>query len=421
MHRSDRGPAADEDEARAIGRGTLSETLRPGTQLDGPPNRPLFDDDVAWEDLDGDRHLMQAPPANAAPVVPVDDPKALETIYSDDRKKGDFQRKRKAGEQPHVRTGKYNKRAVKSDKTTGQVAGRPGVVVTNKGHEDGTFMLKNATATRYLFINRGGQNIAQPFDIIEKAKLSDHNYRAKGKKADKDGHTQRILLNPSQPRTLVIDNKPEVCVLSWIDGQTAAWIPVAQLAGDTSKILAAVRARAKRWNPGRVSNKPGEILQHSRRYVLRNDDVARPTKADDGDVLAAGKTSGDNVTHYLGKDIRKEGFGAGGVPLGANVTRSVVPICMNLPVGHTPPVAIDTAQAGESFFVMNDKRFHQEVPVFESGQRTSKILMKWVFGHLGMYDATGALVPDPARRGWVPARTLADAAKLVTTQIPQRH
>jgi hypothetical protein len=232
MHREgQRGQEHDNEAEPVVGRATQQEKHAPGANQDSRPVKPLFDDDVEWEDLDDAHHLMSAaPPANAVPVAaPADDPKALETIYSDGKKKSDFEKH--GATKKCVRTGKYNKAAVKSDKTTGQVAGRPGVVISDHGHHDGTFMLKNATATRYVFIRRGGQNIAQPFDVIEKAKLSDHNYRANGQKSDKQGHTQRILLNPSQPRVLHINNKPETCVLSWIDGQTAAWIPVAQLKG----------------------------------------------------------------------------------------------------------------------------------------------------------------------------------------------
>jgi hypothetical protein len=93
---------------------------------------------------------------------------------------------------------------------------------------------------------------------------------------------------------------------------------------------------------------------------------------------------------------------------------------MNLPSDHAPPVAVDTAIAGDSFFVMRDKSFHRQTPVYENGKHRSNKLLHWVFGHLGMLDAHGKLVPDPSRRGWVPLRVLADAAHLETKQVEPR-
>ena len=58
--------------------------------------------------------------------------------------------------------------------------------------------------------------------------------------------------------------------------------------------------------------------------------------------------------------------------------------------------------------------------MFENGKHRSNLLQTWVFGHLGMRDANGKLVPDPSRRGWVPLRVLADAGKLETKDVEQR-
>lgn len=433
------------EDAAVIGRRTLvNQGMQHGAYAQ-PNATPLFEDhDAAWEDIgfpqehaeddaSDDRQLAtaaqaptQAPPATAAPVLPPPDVlNAKQKIYGDQHTKAHdkyFETHKKGAEKHRVKHGKYNRAGIHSDKGSTQVAARPGVVITVKGHKDGTFMLKG-DATRYLFVKRDGKNIAQPFDRIEKAKLYDHNYRAVEKTKDVKG--QRVLLNPSEPRELWINNQPVTCVLTWIDGQTAAWIPVTAIEGNTNQILNAVKARAKRWNPGQVSKDPQKIAKASKQYVFRNDRVGQAITphGDDGDVLRPGAKGGDNVSHYLGKDMKKEGFdaptqtdqGFTEKQLGSRVTRSVVPICMNLPSGHVPPVALDTAQAGESFFVMRAKQFHQETPVFESKQRKTRVLMKWVFGHVGMVE-NGKVVPDPARRGWVPLRTLADAKTVTVSE-----
>lgn len=416
------------DEAPAVGRSTLSERDTVAAAA-----RSSFED-AEWEDIEHEQRAAPtanaaaiAPPnaANATTAPPVDAPDAKETVYSDqhhDPHAKRFEKKKKHAEKHHPKTDRYNQGDVKSDRVGKDVAARPGVFVNKGGHKDGVFNLKNATATRYLFVKHGKQNIAQPFDTVERAKLAHHNFKARGKEADAQGRDQRILLNPSEPRKLVIGGKKVTCVLSWVDGQTAAWIPVRELTGNTSKILGAVRRRTADWGPHRVSSSSRTLARKSTRYVIRNDKVGLPTRADDGDVLAAGAKSGDNVTHYLSKDLRKPAFGADGKRIdGKNVTRSIVPICMNLPGAHTPPVANDTAQAGESFFVMRDASFHRDAPVFENGKHQANKVMRWVFGHLGMIDANGKTVPDPSRRGWVPFRVLADAKHLETKQIEQRR
>jgi hypothetical protein len=368
------------------------------------------------------------PPSDAEPVHAGDNPDAKERIFGDSHHNAHaapFESHHPHAEKHSPKFDKFNKRGIHSDHMTSHVAARPGAVVTEHGHKNGVFMLKHAHATRYIYVRHGSENVAQPFDVVDKADLAHGNYKAHHKAHDDKGRTKRLLLNAAMPRELVIDGKPEVCVLSWIDGMTAAWIKASDLEGNTSHLVHAVKSRASRWDPGRVASDPHELKKLSKRYVVRNDSVGQATPADKGShnnprVLAAGAKGGDNVEHYLNKDIRKPGFDADGKPIGKNVTRSIVALCMNLPEHGVPPLAVDTCTAGQSFFVMREASFHRRVPVFANGAHHANILQTWVFGNLAMRDAHGNLVPDPARRGWLPFRTLADAADLEVHDIEQR-
>jgi hypothetical protein len=266
--------------------------------------------------------------------------------------------------------------------------------------------------------------------VIDGTKLAPDNFRARGLSAHENGNTMRLLCNPSKPRYLMCGGTRRLCVLTFVGGQTSAWMPVDEIDVDKGKLLSAIRSRAKRWQPGRVSSNPRAIKKKSERYVFRNDSVGQKTDADEGltagsssaspRVLSAGSKGGNNVSHYLNKDVRRPAFDATGNPSGGAITRSVVTVCMNLPGTHEPPIANDTAEAGQSFFVMKGKQFHREVPVFENGKRRSNRLQMWVFGHVAMRDAAGKLVPDPQRRGWVPLRVLAEADKLETHDVAPR-
>ncbi|HEX4420808.1 MAG TPA: hypothetical protein VH165_22990 [Kofleriaceae bacterium] len=306
----------------------------------------------------------------------------------------------------------YNRGTVHSDKASAHVFGRPGAV----SHGHGIFQLKK-DATRYTYTAQGKTNVAVPFDVIAKDKLESINPvashesakdKATHKKEVAEGKTVRLALNPSTPRQLQIDGVETWCVLSWADGfgGGAAWLPVKDLAGNTSQIRHDVAARAKKEDPSTA-------LSPSTRYVVRDDAIGQADAKDlerKGRVLAAGAHGGDNVSHYLEKDSSKPEF-KDGKKDGHNVQRGFVAVCMNLPEGRTPPVADDTALAGESFFAFNDAKFHREVAVYENGAKSSHRRQTWVFGHLGKTKGgSGAdaadMQPDPNRAGWVPLRVL---------------
>lgn len=333
---------------------------------------------------------------------------------------GPFERKLKGkhGDHHAARVDAYNRGTVHSDHASAHVFGRPGVV----SHGHGLFRLKKDTV-RYTYTAHGQVNVAAPFDVVHKDKLLSINSKAphlnahdkaKHKKEVHDGRSMRLALNPAMPRQLNIDGQDTWCVLSWIDGEGggAAWLPVKNLVGNTSQIRHDVGDLAKREGPLTK-------LAPSTPYLIRDDAVGQADEQDlkrdkhgtpHGRVLSAGAKSGDNVSHYLEKDIRKPEF-QGSTPTGHTVSRGFVAICMNLPEGRPPPVANDTALAGDTFFVFNDKKFHREVAVYENGAHLSHRRQTWVFGHAGkQHGGTGpdaaTMAPDPARAGWVPLRVL---------------
>ncbi|HEY0192788.1 MAG TPA: hypothetical protein VGC42_16830, partial [Kofleriaceae bacterium] len=122
-------------------------------------------------------------------------------------------------------TDEYNKPGVHSDKIGAHVAARPGAISEGKG----LFTLKH-NATRYTYTASGDDhNLATPFDVIDKSKLTSFNAKSHLSKAEaaKAKDKKRLMLNPSKPRDLVINGTPTTCVLSWTDGfgGGAAWIP----------------------------------------------------------------------------------------------------------------------------------------------------------------------------------------------------
>lgn len=351
-----------------------------------------------------------------------DQPGALETIYGDhrhDAHAAPFEHHANHAERHWAKEDRFNRGGIHSDPTTVRSAGRPGVIE----HGHGVFLINKPEVTRYTFVRQGKTNVARPFDVIERDKLSAINYKAQGKSSDAHHHTERVLANPSQPRHLEIDGRSALCVLTWVDGLGAAWMRVADLK-DGDKIEHAAAARAHREDPAAAYHDPEQLLHHTQRFVIRNDQVGEANAGDAPHgkerVLGPGEKGGDNVSHYLVHDQRKPGFDASGKPLGSNVTRSFVAICMNLPEHGVPPIALDTALAGDSFFAMRDRSFYRQVAVYANGAHRSNLEETWVFGHLAMQDATGKQLPDPARRGWVPLRVLAQASQLVLKDVPQR-
>ncbi len=351
-----------------------------------------------------------APTPAAVPAAPTGD---TLTVYSDDHHAAHaapFEHAVKHRDNHYAPHSAQNRGGVHSDKTSATTAGgRPGVVVDHNSF----FRLKDATAVRYTYSATGDTNVAQPFDLIKRADLAHYNYNDKGalsakEKAAVAGKSQRLLLNPALPRELSINGKRHMCVLSWVDGKGAAWLPLSDLAGNTSAIHKEVTARAKRENPTSAAGP-------ATRYVVRNDAVGQATAGDapkgKEHVLGPHQKGGDNVSHYLEKDQRKPVIGDDGTATGKNAWVSFAALCMNLPEPAVAPVAVDTLRAGESFFVMNATKFHQQIAVYQNNSAKSHERMTWVFGNVGKLGARGAIERDPHRCGWVPLRILAQASQ----------
>jgi hypothetical protein len=387
-------------DATSAGRSTLTEEPHASASAVG--------EEAQWEAIE-------------APAPHADDPAAKETIYGDNHHNAHgkrYERHHKHAERHHPKFDRYNRHTI-DDHASKFVAGRPGVV----SHGHGLFMVNKPIVTRYTFMREGHKNIAQPFDTVDRKTVTTKNWKAPGGGHHDPNKDTRILANPSEPKKLHIDGKDHLCVLTWAGVQSAAWMKVDDLVHG-HQIAHAAHARAVKEDPKALSHDPDKLMHHTNHYVIRNDDVGEANPGDaphDKDrVLAAGAHDGDNLSHYLAKHHTKPAFDAQGQPTDKVVSRSWVAVCMNLPEGNSPPIAIDTVLAGESFFAMKDAKFHRETPVFENGARKAKLLEKWVFGHVAMRDAHGKLIPDPNRRGWVPFRVLADAKHLETHEIDQR-
>ena len=382
------------------------------------------------------RHHAHAQHAGNAAVEPVvgrstltephaDDPSALERIYGDnhhDPHAKRFEPHEKHAEKHHAKVDDYNRHTI-DDHATKHAAGRPGVEL----HDGvGLFTINKAEVTRYTFVRHRHTNVATPFDVIERDKITQTNWKVADHHPP-SGKDVRLLANPSTPRMLNIEGKDHLCVLTWAGTASSAWMKVDDLV-DGHQIAAVARSRGHREDPHATSHDPGKLLHQTKRYVIRNDGVGEMAPGDQtgspnheqDKVFGPGAKSGDDLPHYLTKDARKPGFAADGSQLGQDVTRSYVALCMNLPEGNTPPIALDTLLAGESFFAMRDSSFHRETPLFHNGKRHTNVLEVWVFGYAGMLDAHGRQMPDPARRGWVPLRVLADAKHLQLHDVPQR-
>ncbi len=305
---------------------------------------------------------------------------------------------------------RFNKAAVKSNAMHDEhQVGRPGVRV----HGKDLFTIKHAHATRYTFVDKDGKKVATPFDVVDKDTLTTINFNYKHHEQPK-GKT-RLLLNPAKAIHLDIHGTQTLCVLSWYGGLGAAWIPATALDGDTASIHTAVDAGAAKW-------RPDDTHAATTQYIVRNDQVGLENAKHDkphgkGNVLAPHAKAGINVTDYLTHSFKRQKFDANGkvekLQSGhdAKETKYTLNICQSLPQADAPPVAIDVANAGEAFFVVNDHSFHRTCSIYANGGARSTHAMKWVFGFVGKQEH-GHWVPDHSRRGWVPLRTLALATDL---------
>ncbi|MDB4958603.1 MAG: hypothetical protein JWO36_6172 [Myxococcales bacterium] len=285
------------------------------------------------------------------------------------------------GNKPHyAHQDKYNRPSIKSPaQTNDKQIRRPGVRVGD--HDE--FSLNVATAHRYRIVNN---THGQQVDDVNQADID---------------AGQRLALNPAHVRKLTINGKPVSCVMSWYGQQGSAWIPVHVLKGDTNKIKHAVENRAKHWDPAAAPTK------HVARFQFRpaGDPIAYADDTDRRTFITPNQKSdhSNHVADYLGHSVATS--------LGPSpARRNDYNITMNLPSKSAPPVAIDMAQPGETFFVPKGKTFRREIETFEQrepGKPHGKPvqMQTWVYGFVGKKHGS-KIVPDKSRRGWVPLRVL---------------
>jgi hypothetical protein len=87
-------------------------------------------------------------------------------------------------------------------------------------------------------------------------------------------------------------------------------------------------------------------------------------------------------------------------------------VLLNLPQtaspgqNEAPPVAVDSAQPGWSFFVAAGAKFRRQVPLFNAGSDAPTLFVTFVYGFIGKTTRQGEQ-RDVNRRGWVLKGTLA--------------
>lgn len=253
---------------------------------------------------------------------------------------------------------------------------RPGIRVKGKDK----FKVKGGAQLRYLITDDNQVKVA---DRVT-------NKSSSGKANDiaiNIAHTRKLVLEPGKPAV--------ECVLVFVRGRGAAWMPMSGLdtGTDTSTLRKKVNDAAKKHQPRHVPK--GTSFK---RYTF----VKKvPASGIDDDYIQPNRTHGaDMVDHYLKRTV-DTGLGKFGGPN----KRSYYNVSLNLPQKKAPPTAVDTAEPGAPFFVAQGKEFERQVSVFGEKKSKAKSHFAWVFGYLGKKDGKD-WVPDEARRGWVPKRCL---------------
>lgn len=430
-------PVADDREQRDqqdVGRSTRSQELA--------PSPAMFDDEPQWEAIEQETEEVEAEdPATIAALDLSEDDEALAAGDEDlrslsmtmpstvahvaavgsahGRHDAPYERKVKKATGHDAKQDRYNDRDVHSNRVAkhrgkdGKLhanpdqIGRPGLRVHGKDE----FHLRGEYAYRYQIVN-GSKAVA--VDKIWEKELQ-HGQ-------DKEG--QRLALNPSAPRRLMIDGVGVWCVMSWAGAQSAAWIAIKDLEGKFADIKGAASKLSKRWNPKDAGKSKRD---HATEMKFRSvgDPLVTTDSADQGHYIVPGQKgkNGNEVGDYLVKDVlRRAQPGVTGkaaseskrlehhnkdAPLTLpNGMRGLVSIVGNLPHDRTPPTAIDTAQPGvDSFFVPKGKTFRREISLYKRHKKKSTLRQTWVYGYVGRDQGTRK-VADKNRRGWVPLRTL---------------
>jgi hypothetical protein len=86
-------------------------------------------------------------------------------------------------------------------------------------------------------------------------------------------------------------------------------------------------------------------------------------------------------------------------------------VLLNLPQtaspgqNEAPPVAVDSAQPGWSFYIASGAQFRRQVPLFAAGSHTPSVFVTYIYGFIGQATRWGEQA-DTNRRGWVLGGTL---------------
>jgi hypothetical protein len=285
--------------------------------------------------------------------------------------------------------------------------GRPGLRVGNRDE----FHLQGDYAYRYM-ITSG--NKAEVADKIWERDLQRGNSQEGG----------RLALNPSAVRKLMINGVEVECIMSWSGGQSAAWIAIKDLRGASVGAIRAASKRAEKLRP-KAATKQARDSAVEMKFRQVDDPIGSEDHTDESRYIVPGQKSkgGNRVGDYLGKSVlRREREGTqgraageskrleaanGGKPVDiANRKRETFNVTMNLPKDRTPPVAIDVAHPGDSFFVPRGKTFRREISLYRRTKTSSRVRQTWAYGFIGR-DEGARKVADEKRRGWVPLRVLA--------------
>jgi hypothetical protein len=435
---ADASDAAEEQEA--------TSTAMPSDALElGPdPSRAEADEDAAGDDADddddddeaqpgaalraaGDRNddaedaggdpaaaaPAAAPAARAARAAAAAAPAARAAAAprrarTAPQHRGKFERTVKNASGHDAKQDRYNRPSVRSNRVRSAIQiNRPGLRVGNRDE----FHLKGDYAYRYMITSGRKAEVA---DKIWERDLQRGNSKQGG----------RLALNPSAVRKLMINGVEVECIMSWSGGQSAAWIAIKDLRGASVGAIRAAAKRAEKLRPKNTTQGARDSAVEMK-FRLLDDPIGTKDHIDEQRYVVPGQKSkgGNAVGDYLGKSVlRREREGTrgraasqskqietanGGQPVDLeNRKRATFNITMNLPKDRTPPVAIDVAHPGDSFFVPRGKTFRREISLYRRTKTSSKVRQTWVFGFIGR-DEGARKVADEKRRGWVPLRVLA--------------
>jgi hypothetical protein len=322
--------------------------------------------------------------------------------------RGHFERTVKTASGHDAKQDRYNRPSVRSHRVRSAIQiGRPGLRVGNRDE----FHLQGDYAYRYMITSGRKAEVA---DKIWERDLQRGNSTQGG----------RLALNPSAIRKLIVNGVELECIMSWSGGQSAAWIAIKDLRGASVGAIRAAARRAEKLRPRSTSQAARDGAVELKFRPL-TDPIATADRIDDRRYVVPGQkgVGGNRVGDYLGKAVlRRERAGTAGRAASAskrleqanrgqpvdieNGERALYNVTMNLPKDRTPPVAIDVAHPGDSFFVPKGTTFRREISLYRRRKTSSQVRQAWAFGFVGR-DEGARKVADEKRRGWVPLRVLA--------------